>query len=148
MSPLPMDAESVLLIIENFDGLRAQLTKHFTDAGYDLYSSATLKDAMAIACQNVPDVVLLDYELRGADALKALAQMRECLPQSYIVLVAPEDLEIRARAFRAGASKVIPKSNKITELEEIAAPRCVWPRKKLAHSLPVPSMPAFTSPAI
>jgi DNA-binding response OmpR family regulator len=131
MAPLPLDSESVLLILENFDSIRAQLTKHFTSAGYDLFSSATLSDALELACENVPDVVIIDYTLRGGGALAAIERLRHCLPHSYIVLIAPEDADIHAKAFRAGASKVIPKTNRITELEDIAAPRCVYPRKRM-----------------
>lgn len=142
MSPLPLDAESVLLILENFDSIRAQLTKHFTSAGYDLFSSATLPDALALACENVPDVVIIDHSLRGGDAIAAIERLRTCLPQSYIVLIAPPDPEIHARAFRAGVSKVIPKTDRISELEDIAAPRCVYPRKRITPDSPGTRTPA------
>jgi DNA-binding response OmpR family regulator len=140
MTPLPLDAESVLLIIENFDSIRAQLAHHFTSAGYDLFSSATLNDAVSLACENVPDVVIIDYALKGGGALVAIERLRHCLPNSYIVLIAPQDTEIHSKAFRAGASKVIPKSEHIAELEDIAAPRCVYPRKRVMSDVPKPNL--------
>ena len=138
MTPLPLDAESVLLIIENFDSIRAQLAHHFTSAGYDLFSSATLKDAVSLACENVPDVVIIDHALKGGGVLEAIARLRHCLPNSYIVLIAPQDMELHAKAYRAGASKVIAKSENIAELEDIAAPRCVFPRKRMMNESPKP----------
>jgi ActR/RegA family two-component response regulator len=83
MSPLPKAAESVLLIIENFDKIRADLAHHFVSAGYRLFSAATLRDALTLSNDNIPDVVILDFELRGGQALSAIEQLRTCLPQLH-----------------------------------------------------------------
>jgi ActR/RegA family two-component response regulator len=114
--------KTILLILEDFDDIRAFLVRHFDQRGYDVYSSATLRDALVIAWEEMPRVILIDYDLRGETAVHAIQRLHEALPESYIVLIGgPQTQEVTERAILAGANKVISKSYAISEMDYIVS---------------------------
>jgi ActR/RegA family two-component response regulator len=114
--------KTVLLILEDFDEIRAFLVRHFDQKGYEVYSSATLRDALVIAWEEAPRVILIDYDLRGETAVHAIGRLRDALPQSYIVLIGgPQTQEVAERAILAGASKVLSKAYAISEMDFIVS---------------------------
>jgi DNA-binding NarL/FixJ family response regulator len=65
-----------------------------------------------------PDVVLLDAELD--DDMTMLAEVREELPQTALIVLSPDDSEIRAMAaVRAGACGFLPKDTSPDRLPDI-----------------------------
>src|SRR5206468_1189404 len=76
-----------LLIVEDFDGIRALLAHHFQGHGYGVCSAATVRDALTIAKDEHPRVVIVDYDMSGEDATKAVTRLRAELPESYIVMM-------------------------------------------------------------
>jgi ActR/RegA family two-component response regulator len=114
--------KTILLILEDFDEIRAFLVRHFDKRGYEVYSSATLRDALVIAWEEMPRVILIDYDLRGETAMHAIQRLHEALPQSYIVLIGgPQTQEVTERAILAGANKVLSKSYAISEMDYIVS---------------------------
>lgn len=118
--------KAILLILEDFDDIRAFLVRHLDRRGYEVYSSATLRDALVIAWEETPRVILIDYDLKGETAVHAIQRLHEALPESYIVLIGgPQTQEVTERAILAGANKVLSKSYAISEMDYIisSAPR-------------------------
>ncbi len=114
--------KTILLILEDFDEIRAFLVRHFDKRGYEVYSSATLRDALVIAWEEMPRVILIDYDLRGETAMHAIQRLHEALPESYIVLIGgPQTQELTDRAILAGANKVLSKSYAISEMDYIVS---------------------------
>jgi ActR/RegA family two-component response regulator len=112
--------KTVLLILENFDEIRAFLVRHFDQKEYEVYSSATLRDALVLAWEESPKVMLIDYDLRGETALHAIQRLHFALPNSYIVLIGgPQTQEVTEQAILAGASKVLSKAYSISEMDYI-----------------------------
>ncbi len=110
----------VLLILEDFDEIRAYLSRHFIQYQYDVFSSATLRDALAIAWEETPTAILIDYITSGETAFRAIERLHEAVPQSYIVLVGgPDSEEIKQHALRVGASQVLPNSYTISDMDQI-----------------------------
>ena len=110
----------ILLILEDFDEIRAFLVRHFDQRGYDVFSASTLRDALVIAWEEAPQVILIDYDLSGEAALHAIERLHIALPQSYIVLIGgPQTREVTERAILAGASKVLSKAYAISEMDYI-----------------------------
>jgi DNA-binding response OmpR family regulator len=109
-----------LLIVEDFDGIRALLAHHFQRHGYGVCSSATVRDALHIARDEQPRIVIVDYDMTGEDVNKAIAKLRTALPDSYIVLMGgPGTSDVEHRALFAGASTVLAKAYRISELDRI-----------------------------
>ncbi|MDP4198616.1 MAG: response regulator [Bacteroidota bacterium] len=97
----------VLLILEDFDELRALLARHFVERGYEVFSSSTLRDALAIAWEEAPQMIIIDYSLRGEDAMHVIERLHNAQPLSQIVLAAcPPEVEVEEQAIAAGASRV------------------------------------------
>ncbi len=114
------EARFVLLILEDFDEIRAFLSRHFARDGYDVFSSATLRDALAIAWEESPQVILIDYDLCGETAIHAIERLHEARPDSFVVLIGgPGTPEVEEIALAAGASKVLSKAYAISEMDQI-----------------------------
>lgn len=79
---------------------------------------ATASDALKIAQQCVPDVILLDLRIAGG-GIEAAARLAGAYPNiRVIVLTASEDEQHMASAFRAGARGYILKGSSGHELVE------------------------------
>ena len=110
----------VLLILEDFDEIRAFLARHFSHYGYDVFSSATLRDALAIAWEEEPQVIIIDYDLAGERSLHAIERLHDAKPNSYIVLIGgPGTEDVEERALAAGATRVLSKAYAIAEMDQI-----------------------------
>ncbi|MDP4198610.1 MAG: response regulator [Bacteroidota bacterium] len=110
----------VMLILEDFDEIRAFLSRHFTERGYEVFSSCTLRDALAIAWEESPHVIIIDYDLSGETALHAIERLHSAQPNSHIVLVGgPQTVEVEERAILAGASTVLSKAYGIAEMDRV-----------------------------
>ena len=111
-----------LLILEDFDELRGLFAKHFANRGYDIFSSATLRGALAIAYEEAPQVIIIDHDLSGETASHAIERLRIALPKSYIVVVGePNSVSAREITLNAGASRVLSNACDLTEIDEIIA---------------------------
>lgn len=102
----------VLLIVEEFDDIRSVIGRDFARQGYEVFSSSTLCGALAIAWEETPQVIIVEYGLNGESSLRAIEHLRAAQPKSTIVLAgAPKAAEIEERAILAGASKVLSSVN-------------------------------------
>ena len=118
MIPTSTEPRIVLLILEDFDEIRAFLANHFSKRGFDVFSSATLRDALAIAWEEDPRVIIIDYDLSGEIALHSIKRLHDARPESCILLVGgPQTLEVEEQAILAGATKVLSKSYEISEMD-------------------------------
>ena len=108
----------VVLILEDFDSIRAYLKNHFKMQGYDVLSAATIRDAVELAENEYPQAVIIDYDLNSEDAYDAIRRLRGILPLSYIVLMGgPDTAKIEENAKRSGASRVLAKAYELGELD-------------------------------
>ncbi len=115
-------SKGTLLILEDFDAIRAYLSEHFRSHGYQVYSASALGDALAVAREEDPEVVAIDYDLGTENAYQAIEHLRSALPGSYIVLMGgPGTHEIEERAKQAGASRVLGKAYHLAELDTIVS---------------------------
>lgn len=66
-----------ILVVDDDALLRRSLAFNLEQAGYTVRTAATAEDALAMAEQARPDLVLLDIGLPGMDGLDALRRLRE-----------------------------------------------------------------------
>ena len=65
-----------------------------------------------------PDVIVLDLSLPDVSGLEACRQIKLAAPETIIVLLtAADDVDVRASAFRVGASAFVVKHLAAGELE-------------------------------
>jgi DNA-binding response OmpR family regulator len=77
-----------ILLVDDDALLRRSLAFNLTQADYRVSTAANAEDALALARQDAPDLVLLDIGLPGMDGLEALRRFRERLDLPIIFLTA------------------------------------------------------------
>lgn len=75
-----------VLVVDDHQDIRELLVRRIEDAGYDLVDSATNgPEALLVAAQFAPDVVVLDYMMPGMTGEEVARDMRKRLPDVKIV---------------------------------------------------------------
>jgi DNA-binding response OmpR family regulator len=109
-----------LLVVEDYDKLRAVLGHHFERRGYRVYSVSRGKDAEAIAHSLLPQVILLDYDLAGEDALMIARHLQTILPGSKIIITGgPDNAMVHAKIEALDGVVYFPKTHELTSLDEL-----------------------------
>lgn len=89
-------------------------------------------EALRLAGQLSPDIVLLDVSMPGMSGIQVTRRLKEMLPQIRIlILTVHEDESLLREAIRAGASGYIVK--RAVESELIDAIRAVWHGNLYVH---------------
>ena len=105
-----------ILIIDDDRHLLLGLTTRLKGSGYEVYSAKDGAAGITLACQEAPDLVILDLGLPGDDGFLVLARMRRmaCLSTIPVIVLtarAPADSEKGALEGGAVAFFQKPTSN-------------------------------------
>jgi DNA-binding response OmpR family regulator len=98
-----------ILLVDDDALLRRSLAFNLEQAGYRVSTAASAEDALALARQDVPDLVLLDIGLPGMDGLDALRHFREQIGVSVIFLTARHRELDEALGLELGADDYVTK---------------------------------------
>jgi response regulator RpfG family c-di-GMP phosphodiesterase len=112
-STLPPPA-AIALLVTSDDALTSRIGAMVsTDRSIVLHASQSIGDAEVEALEIHPTVVLLDLDLRGRtpalDLLRRLRSRPETMAIPVIVLGGPEESQLRAAVFDAGAADYVEK---------------------------------------
>jgi DNA-binding NarL/FixJ family response regulator len=101
-----------ILIVDDHPLTREALSGLLAHNGFDVCGEAAGgEEAIGLAAQVQPDLVLLDLTMPGIDGLQAMPRLREAAPgASVVVLTAAEDEENLLGAIHAGAAGYLLKS--------------------------------------
>lgn len=84
-----------------------------------LAEAATAAEAVALAAEHRPDVVVLDVSMRGESGIHAAAQIRRAVPGARLLMLSMHDNpEYVAESVRAGADGYVLKDAAATELRD------------------------------
>ncbi|MFQ5873534.1 MAG: response regulator transcription factor [Dehalococcoidia bacterium] len=100
--------------------------------GYRIDCAATGEEALVAIGKQVPDLVILDIMLPGADGFEVCSQIREVSTVPIIMLTARGAEEDRVKGLRLGADDYVPKPFSAQEL--LARVEAVLRRAHLAES--------------
>lgn len=101
-----------VLIVDDDPLIRGVVRAVLEDASYDLDEAASGEEALRVAVQHPPDVVLLDVMMPGLNGYEVAAVMKEDrrLKQAVVVmLTAKSSPEDRRRGIEAGADAYFTK---------------------------------------
>src|SRR5262245_32785135 len=104
-----MSARLKLLIVEDFPPFRRVLSSLLSGTGFDIIGEASDGlEAVRLAQQLTPDLILLDIGLPGLDGIAAARQIRELCPHSKIVFVSQESsTDVVQEALALGANAYV-----------------------------------------
>jgi DNA-binding NtrC family response regulator len=106
-----MTRETVrILLVEDDEGLRELIREELEDQGFHVIEAGSAEQAAAHLQKAVPDLVLSDLRLPGADGIALLGQVRRMeSPPSFIIVTAFGTVARAVEALRAGADDFLTK---------------------------------------
>ena len=108
-----MDHEKhVFLVVEDFEDSRFMMRRLLEMAGYSVLEASDGEEAVELAVQKRPAVILMDLSLPKLDGLAATRKIRqhESLGKVPIVAVSARDShDTRAEALEAGCDEYVTK---------------------------------------
>ena len=106
----------VILLIEDDPALRRALRTSLRSRDFEVLESASGEEAIVIAADRRPDVVLLDLGLPDLDGIEVLRRIRGFSDAPVIVLTARDDQSEKVRSLDAGADDYVTKPFDTEEL--------------------------------
>lgn len=115
-----------VLVVDDTDHVRNMLVDMLELDGFDVVGQAASgQQAIEVAPQSDPDVIVMDYKMPGVDGLTAARSIREGRPSQAIILyTAYLDPELEAQAKEAGVAMCIGKVEGLNELERHISELC------------------------
>ena len=105
-----------ILLVEDEPEIRRFLRTSLSSQGYRVLEAVTGADGLALAAQQMPDVLLLDLGLPDMDGLALLKRLREWSKVPVIVLSARGHERQKVDALDAGADDYLTKPFGLSEL--------------------------------
>lgn len=105
---LPM---SQILVVDDEPSICWGLKEILSDEGHDVAVAASGEEALKLARERRPDIVLMDVCLPGIDGVNALGQIRELgpTPPPVVIMTAFGSLDVAVQSLSAGAFDYLPK---------------------------------------
>jgi DNA-binding response OmpR family regulator len=98
-----------ILLVDDDELLRRSLAFSLEKAGFESRTAASAEDAIAMAIQKRPDIVLLDIMLPGMDGLEALRYFHDKIGVPVIFLTARRRQVDQIVGLELGADDYLPK---------------------------------------
>lgn len=105
-----------ILVVEDEDRIRQFLQRGLTFEGHRVDVAADGEEALEIARDNPPDLVLLDIMLPGIDGIEVCRRLRAAGEVPILMLTAKEAIEDRVAGLDAGADDYLVKPFAFDEL--------------------------------
>ena len=114
-----MSPETTVLVVEDEATMRALVRYNLEKAGYRVIEASDGQEALAVAREAFPDVVVLDWmlpSLSGVEVCRRLRRDRELANTPIIMVTARGDERDRIQGLEEGADDYMPKPFSPSEL--------------------------------
>ena len=101
-----------LLLVEDDPSLSELLEYRFSNEGYDVRATADGDEALLLAAEDVPDLVILDWMIEGTSGIEVCRRLRRDKATAHvpiIMLTAREAEDDRIRGLETGADDYLTK---------------------------------------
>lgn len=109
---MPSERPARILVVEDERDIAALVAYQLTQAGFQVRTASTGREALRALEQDPPDLLVLDLmlpEVSGLDVLRTVRSRDETRELPVIVLTARGREEERVRGFELGADDYVPK---------------------------------------
>ncbi|MCW5962397.1 MAG: response regulator [Bryobacterales bacterium] len=112
-----LEATLSVLIVDDDATFRQRLLRAFVARGWEAHAAASAQEAMAMASEHSPDLVLLDLRLREDDGLELLPSLRALDDSSAIfILTGYGSIPTALTAAKRGADHYLSKPTDVDEI--------------------------------
>jgi two-component system nitrogen regulation response regulator NtrX len=102
--------ESVVLIVDDEEGIRESLSGIFEDEGYNVLTSSSGEEALRILKEQNPELILLDVWLPGIDGVQTLKDIKNMKPDLPVIVISGHgNIELAVKATKMGAYDFLEK---------------------------------------
>jgi DNA-binding NarL/FixJ family response regulator len=115
-----------VLVVDDTDHVRGMLVDMLDLDGFEVVGQASSgQEAIELAAEMNPEVVIMDYKMPGMDGLAAARTIRDNTPsQSIIIYTAYLDPELEAEARAIGVAMTVGKVEGLNQLERHITELC------------------------
>jgi len=100
----------LVLVAEDDVKMRAVLSRFLSLQGYEVIEAADGREAISLARERAPDIVLLDIAMPGKNGLEVLKELVPEMPATgFIMVTGNEDEELARSCLQLGAFDYMPK---------------------------------------
>jgi len=101
-----------VMIVDDSEQVRRLITSFIDDLVSEFVECTNGSEALAAYAENQPDLVLMDYEMKGMNGFEATRQIKKDFPNAHIIIVSQWDsVGLREAAKEAGADAYVTKKS-------------------------------------
>ena len=105
----PPDSRRSVLVVDDEPTIAEVVARYLERAGYASVTAGDGLEALRLAAEHQPDLVVLDLMLPGIDGLEVLRRLRESGGPAVILLTAKGEQDDRIVGLRSGADDYVVK---------------------------------------
>ncbi|HEY0787019.1 MAG TPA: sigma-54 dependent transcriptional regulator [Thermoanaerobaculia bacterium] len=107
-----------ILLVDDEDGVRFAIADFLAADGYHVAEASSLREARQAIRKEVPEVLLLDYQLPDGNSLDLIEELKGTLPDLPIVMLTGHgSIDLAVRAIKLGAEQFLTKPVELPALE-------------------------------
>lgn len=103
-------SKALILIVDDEEGIRTALSGIFEDEDYEVAAAESGEEAVRVAKETNPDIVILDVWLSGMDGIQTMEELRGWNRDLPVIIISGHaNIELAVKATKIGAYDILEK---------------------------------------